>query len=167
MCLRNLFLFLFFWKPDGNVSVTSIRDWDLSVLQGYLNRKAVQSLSSTAPAYVSPSKCECIVEQREKTEATDGQKHTWLKCNSVRRVRLMSDLNGISSCTGRLTLTELVGFQLHKLKKIPPTFPPPPKSFSWVHIFHLAYIACMQTTAITAHEKFEYKWKPQNINKFW
>lgn len=79
LIVKHVFEKSFFWKPDGNVSVTSIRDWDLSVLHGYLNRKAVQSLSSTAPAYVSPSKCECIVEQREKNWS-----HRWLKAHMIK-----------------------------------------------------------------------------------
>lgn len=41
---------IFFGNPrDGNVSSTSIKNWDLSVLQGYLNHRAVQSASSRAP----------------------------------------------------------------------------------------------------------------------
>lgn len=58
---------------DGNVTVTSISGRDLSIFQGYLNHEAVQSESKRAHVYMSPnSKCECIVEKREKTEATDG-----------------------------------------------------------------------------------------------
>lgn len=43
----------------------------------------------------------------EKTEAPDGLKDTWLKCNLAGRVRLMSELNRISSCTGRSTRAKL------------------------------------------------------------
>lgn len=43
----------------------------------------------------------------EKTEAPDGLKDTWFKYNLAGRVRLMSELNRISSCTGRLTRAKL------------------------------------------------------------
>lgn len=60
------------------MSVTSIRGRDLSVFQGYIEREAVQS----APASVSPnSKCECIVEERER----EGKgSHRWLKAYMIK-----------------------------------------------------------------------------------
>lgn len=78
----------------------------------------------------------------------------------------MSDLNGLSSCAGRLTkLVSISGFPVTQVKN-PSTFPPPPpKSFSLIYIYNITIILqytytepilpspnCMQTNHVYYHD---------------